>query len=216
LAADSCCEATRHTRAALPINGKVWLAQRYAVDYEQLDANNRIWSGKNKKDLDNYTIYGKKAIAVSDVTVVKVIEGLPEQVPGVFPADISPEEADGNSVILDLGGNYALYAHFQPGSIRVEEGERVERGEVLALVGNSGNGLAPHLHFHVMNGSLSLASNGLPYEIDSFKVSGKNPGGTAALDKAEAEGTPLNVDPVNPPKRVRDAMPLDQVVVSFD
>src|ERR671917_2974050 len=40
LAADSCCDATRHTRAALPINGEVWLSQRYAVDYEQLDANN--------------------------------------------------------------------------------------------------------------------------------------------------------------------------------
>jgi len=216
LAADSCCDATRHTRAALSINGKVWLAQRYAVDYEQLDANNRIWSGKNKKDLDNYTIYGKKALAAADATVVKVIDGLPEQVPGVFPENISLEEADGNSVILDLGGgNYALYAHFQPDSIRVEEGERVERGDVLGLVGNSGNSLAPHLHFHVMNGPLSLASNGLPYEIDSFKVTGKNPGGTAAFDEAEAEGTPLKVDPVDPARRVTDAMPLDQRVVSF-
>jgi murein DD-endopeptidase MepM/ murein hydrolase activator NlpD len=217
MAADSCCDATRHTRAALPINGKVWLAQRYAVDYEQLDANNRIWSGKNKKDLDNYTIYGKKAIAAADGTVVKVIDGLPEQVPGVFPENISPEEADGNSVILNLGGgNYALYAHFQPGSIRVEEGDRVKRGDVLALVGNSGNSLAPHLHFHVMNGPLSLASNGLPYEVDSFKVTGKNPGGTAAFDKAEAEGTPLKVNPVDPPRKVTDAMPLDQLEVSFD
>ena len=217
LAADSCCDATRHTRASLPINGKVWLAQRYAVDYEQLDANNRIWSGKNKKDLDNYTIYGKKAIAAADAKVVKVVDGLPEQVPGVFPENISLEEADGNSVILDLGGsNYALYAHFQPGSIRVEEGERVKRGDVLGLVGNSGNSLAPHLHFHVMNGPLSLASNGLPYEIDSFKVTGKNPGGTAAFDKAEAEGTPLKVDRVEPARRVTEAMPLDQVVVSFD
>jgi murein DD-endopeptidase MepM/ murein hydrolase activator NlpD len=217
VSADSCCDATRHTRAALPINGKVWLAQRYAVDYEQLDAKNRVWSGKNKKDLDNYTIYGKKAIAAADGTVVKVVDGLPEQVPGVFPENISPEEADGNSVILDLGGgNFALYAHFQPGTIRVEEGEHVERGDVLALVGNSGNSLAPHLHFHVMNGPLSLASNGLPYEVDSFKVTGKNPGGTAAFDKAEAEGTPLKVERVDPPKRVTDAMPLDQLVVSFD
>jgi murein DD-endopeptidase MepM/ murein hydrolase activator NlpD len=217
VSADSCCDATRHTRAALPINGKVWLAQRYAVDYEQLDAKNRVWSGKNKKDLDNYTIYGKKAIAAADGTVVKVVDGLPEQVPGVFPENISPEEADGNSVILNLGGgNFALYAHFQPGTIRVEEGEHVERGDVLALVGNSGNSLAPHLHFHVMNGPLSLASNGLPYEIDSFKVTGKNPGGTAAFDKAEAEGTPLKVERVDPPKRVTDAMPLDQLVVSFD
>ena len=92
-----------------------------------------------------------------------MVDGLPEQKPGVFLEGISPEEADGNSVILDIGGgNYALYAHFQPGSIRVEEGDRIERGDVLGLVGNSGNSLAPHLHFHVMSGPLSLASNGLP------------------------------------------------------
>jgi len=215
LAADSCCDATRHTRAALPINGEVWLAQRYSVDYEQLDANNRVYNGKKK--VDNYTIYGQKAIAAADGTVVKVVDGLPEQKPGVFPENISLDEADGNSVILDIGGgNYALYAHFQPGTIRVKEGERVKRGDVLALVGNSGNSLAPHLHFHVMSGPQPLASNGLPYEVDSFKVTGRNTAGTAAFDEAEAEGTPLKVERVDPAKTVTDAMPLDQLVVSFD
>ena len=156
-------------------------------------------------------------LAAADGRVVKTIDGLPEQVPGVFPEGISVEEADGNSVILDIGGgNYALYAHFQPGSVRVEEGDREERGEVLGLVGNSGNSLAPHLHFHVMSGPQSLASNGLPYEVDSFEVTGRNTAGTAAFDEAEAEGTPLKIDPVAPAKTVTDAMPLDQTVVSFD
>jgi hypothetical protein len=214
LAADSCCDATLHTRAALPIDGRIWLAQRYAVDYEQLDADNRIYSGE--KEVDNYTIYGQEAIAVADATVVKVVDGVPEQEPGVFPEGISPDEADGNSVILDLGGgNFALYGHFQPGSVRVKEGERVKRGDVLALVGSSGNSLAPHLHFHVMSTPLALASNGLPYEVDSFTVTGRS-AGTEAFDEAEQEGTRLEVTPVDPAERVTDAMPLDQIVVSFD
>jgi murein DD-endopeptidase MepM/ murein hydrolase activator NlpD len=184
------------------------------VDYERLDAKNRTWSGKKRENLHNYTIYGKKAIAAADGKVVKVIDGLPEQVPGTFPEGISIEEAAGNAVILDIGGgNYALYAHFQPGSIRVKEGERVQQGEVLALVGNSGNSLAPHLHFHVMSTPLSLASNGLPYEVDSFTVTGRSPG-TEAFD--EAEGTPLEITPVNPPKSVTDAVPLEQRMVDFD
>jgi hypothetical protein len=214
LAADSCCDATLHTRAALPINGQIQLAQRYAVDYEQLNADNRLYSGK--KEVESYTIYGQEAIAVADGTVVKVVDGLPEQEPGVFPENISPGEADGNSVILDIGGgNYALYAHFQPGSIRVKEGDRVKRGDVLALVGSSGNSLAPHLHFHVMDGPLSLASNGLPYIVDSFMVTGQSPG-TEAFNKAEQEGTRLEVTPVDPAERVTGAMPLDQLVVDFD
>jgi murein DD-endopeptidase MepM/ murein hydrolase activator NlpD len=213
VAGDSCCDATLHTRAALPIDGQVWLAQRYAVDYEQLDADNRLYSGKKK--IDNYTIYGQEAIAVADGTVVKVTDGVPQQKPGVFPKNITPAEADGNAVILDIGGgNYALYAHFQPGSVRVKEGQQVKRGDVLGLVGSSGNSLAPHLHFQVMDGPLPLASNGLPYEVDSFAVTGRG-AGTEAFNEAEQKGTRLRGTQVEPAKKVTDAMPLDQRVVSF-
>jgi hypothetical protein len=97
--------------------------------------------------------------------------------------------------------------------LEVQEGDRVKRGDVLALVGNSGNSLAPHLHFHVMSGQLSLASNGLPYFVDSFTVTGRT-AGTDAFD--EAEGTPLEVTPADPVEAVTEAMPLDQSVVSFD
>jgi Peptidase family M23 len=214
LAADSCCDATRHTRAALPINGRVWIAQRYAVDWEQLDDDGRVYSGE-KEDPESYTIYGQEALAVADGTVVKVVDGLSDQVPGTYPEGISIDEADGNAVILDLGGgNYANYAHLQPDSIRVQEGDRVRQGDVLGLVGNSGNSVAPHLHFHVMSSPLFAASNGLPYVVDSFTVSGRS-AGTEAFDEAESEGTPLEVTPVDPAERVSEAMPLDQYVVSF-
>jgi murein DD-endopeptidase MepM/ murein hydrolase activator NlpD len=214
LAADSCCDSTLHRQASLPINGRIRLAQRYAVDYEQLDADDRIYSGE--KEVDSYTIYGQEAIAVADAAVVTVVDGVPEQEPGEFPQGISPEEADGNSVILDIGGgNYVLYGHFQPGSVRVKEGDRVRRGDVLGLVGSSGNSLAPHLHFHVMDGPLSLASNGLPYVVDSFTITGRS-AGTEAFDEAEQEGTRLEVTSVDPAERVTQAMPLDQYVVSFD
>ena len=111
ISADSCCDATRHTRAALPVNGRVWLAQRYAVDWEQLDEDRRIYSGPREKP-ESYTIFGKTVLAVADATVVSITENQPEQTPGKFPTDISLDAADGNSVILDLGeGHYALYAH---------------------------------------------------------------------------------------------------------
>jgi murein DD-endopeptidase MepM/ murein hydrolase activator NlpD len=215
VAAEWCCDAPHiHRKSPLPINGQFTLAQRYAVDYEQLDADNRIYSG-DKADLNSYTIYGKEALAVADGTVVKATDGYPEQNPGVFPKGISLDEADGNAVILDIGGgNYAIYGHFQSGSIRVKEGDRVKRGDVVGLVGSFGNSLAPHLHFHVMDGPQSLASNGLPYLIDSFTVTGQS-AGTDSFNEAEADGTPLEVTPVDPAKTVTEAMPLDQSVVSF-
>jgi len=213
ISADSCCDATRHTRAALPVNGRVWVAQRYAVDWEQLDSNQRIYEGT--QELRSYTIFGNPVLAVADATVVGLTDGLPEQTPGKFPAIISLDEADGNSVILDLGDHrYAMYAHMQPGSIKVRLHDHVKRGQVIGLVGNSGNSVAPHLHFQVMDGVFSLASNGLPYEIDEFHVTGKTPG-TEAFDDAESKGIPVPITAVTPAERLTDSLPLDQLVISF-
>jgi hypothetical protein len=214
VAADSCCDATRHTRAALPVDGRVRIAQRFAVDWEQLDDAGRIYEGPREQP-GSYAIYGKEAIAVADARVASIVNDQPEQTPGKFPEAISIMQADGNAVVLDLGkGRFALYAHLQPGSVRVRAGDRVRRGQVLGLVGNSGNSVAPHLHFHVMDGPSGLDSNGLPYEIDAFDVVGHTPG-TAAFDTAEADGTPLAVTPATPPVQARRALPLDQSIVRF-
>jgi hypothetical protein len=214
ISADSCCDATRHTRAALPVNGRVWVAQRYAVDWEQTDASGRIYAGPPEK-LQSYAIFGQPVLAVANAVVVSVIDGLPEQTPGKYPTNIPLDEADGNSVILDLGEQrYALYAHMQPGSIKVHRGEKVHPGQVIGLVGDTGNSIVPHLHFQVTAGPSSLSANGLPYEISEFQVTGKT-GGTEAFDQAETNGTPLAITPINPPQGVKQAMPLDQLIISF-
>jgi hypothetical protein len=214
LSADSCCDATRHTRAALPVNGRIRLSQRFAVDWEQLDSQGRIYAGA-RNDPASYTIFGKEVLAVADAMVVSVVEGLPNQQPGKLPAGLPVEEADGNSLVLDLGGErYALYAHLERGSIRVRIGDKVRKGQVIALVGNSGNTLAPHLHFHVMDSSSPLGSNGLPYAIDRFRVTGRSPG-TEAFDAAEAAGTPLAITRFVPAREVANALPLDQLLIDF-
>jgi hypothetical protein len=214
ISADSCCDAVRHTRAAMPVNGRVWVTQRYAVDWEQLDASGRVYVGPSEK-LESYTIFGKPALAVADATVASITDGLPEQIPGKYPTDVSLNTADGNSVILDLGDHrFALYAHLQPGSIKVRRGDKVKLGQVLGLVGNSGNSLAPHLHFQVAAGPSSLASNGLPYEIDDFQITAKSPG-TEAFDEAEGKGTPLAIAPISLPQSIKNALPLDQLIISF-
>ncbi len=214
ISADSCCDATRHTRAAMPINGHVWLAQRFAVDWEQLDAQGRVYAGDREK-LESYTIFGKPVIAVADAVVASVTDGLPEQTPGKYPGNISLDEADGNSVILDLGDRrYAMYAHMQRGSIQVRVGERVKMGRLLGLVGNSGNSVAPHLHFQVTDRSSSLAANGLPYEMRDFQITGKTPG-TKAFDEAEEKGIPLAITPMSSVQQAKAALPLDQLIISF-
>jgi murein DD-endopeptidase MepM/ murein hydrolase activator NlpD len=52
-------------------------------------------------------------------------------------------------VVLHADGTTGEYFHLQHGSLQVRVGDRVQRGQRLALSGNTGYSTAPHLHFGV-------------------------------------------------------------------
>jgi murein DD-endopeptidase MepM/ murein hydrolase activator NlpD len=52
-------------------------------------------------------------------------------------------------VVLHADGTTGEYFHLERGSVQVALGDRVQRGQVLALSGNTGYSSAPHLHFGV-------------------------------------------------------------------
>jgi hypothetical protein len=157
-----------HRKAIMPLNGRWFAPERWAVDWIQLTDENRLVTGDPAKN-ESYPQYGKEIIAVSDGIIISVRDDLADTPPGKLPENITLQDAAGNCIVQDIGGGYsALYAHLKPGSIRVKKGQRVRRGQVIALLGNSGNTDAPHLHFHVIKGKLPLVSDGVPYVIDSF------------------------------------------------
>ena len=147
--------------------------------------------------------------------MVAAVDGLPDSPPGAMPAGIALEETDGNHVVLNLGhGRYALYAHLKPGSVRVKKGDLVRRGQVLGLVGTSGNSSEPHLHFHVIDGPSPLASNGLPYKLRRFTPTSRGVS-TAAFDQAILDGQPIPIGPVSGPAQRESVLPLDLWIVDF-
>lgn len=166
---------TGHRRALIPIGGTPSIAQRFAIDYVKVGDTDSTFTGDRLKNTSYYA-YGQDALAVGDGIVVATKDGIPENVPGITSraVPITLETVGGNHVILDLGGGrYAFYAHLQPGSLRVRIGDRVRTGQVVGLVGNSGNSTEPHLHFHLSDGNSPLGSEGIPYLHQSFELVGR-------------------------------------------
>ncbi len=57
----------------------------------------------------------------------------------------------GETIVIDHGFNYeTLYAHCSKRLVRV--GQKVKRGDVIALVGNTGKSTGPHVHYEVHYG----------------------------------------------------------------
>ena len=184
LAINGCCAPGVHRSTALPVNGKLHFAQRFAIDWVRLDEHGRLRNGPLDQ-VESYTAYGARIYAVADGTVVSTLDGLPDQVPLRLPdpSTITLANVDGNHVVLDIGnGHYAFYAHMQAGSVRVRVGQKVRAGTVLGRLGNSGNTSAPHLHFHIMDGKSVLGSEGVPYVIDRFKLAGNIPDAAVPAD----------------------------------
>ena len=162
-------DVSNHRRALIPIGGHAYIAQRFAIDWVRIGPDGSTFHGDPKKNT-SYLAYGTDALAVADGVVAAIKDGISENVPGERAQAVTLENVAGNHVLLDLGsGRRTLYAHLQPGSLRVKVGDRVRRGQVLGLVGNTGNSTEPHLHFHVAEGESPLAAEGIPYALEKFE-----------------------------------------------
>jgi len=206
-----------HRRSSNRVNGKARIPQRFAVDWLKLgDKAKGEDEGKlvhdDPKKNENWYDYGAEILAVADAVVFAVKDDIPENVPlSVKRAvPITLETAAGNYVLLDLRHNrFALYAHLQPG-IRVKVGDRVNRGQVLGLLGNSGNSDSPHLHFHIVDGNSALGAEGLPFVFESYEVLGVvNDLGVLTRDNGWRPQPGATIE-----KR-RKEMPVENMIIRF-
>ena len=102
---------------------------------------------------------------------------MPDQAPGQ-PLEASAITGDstrlaGNVVVIGHGySEFSYLAHLQAGSVSVEEGQMVKRGQQIALVGNSGHSPGPHLHYHFQDGPSLFVDRGVPVQFYNFLAVG--------------------------------------------
>ncbi|MEZ4584847.1 MAG: M23 family metallopeptidase [Gemmatimonadales bacterium] len=136
-----------------------------AIDFYRLTAEGHQFAGDSASKKD-YAAYGAEVLAVADGRIAAVVNDQPENEtphPSRRSVPITLETIGGNYVMLEVApSRYVFYAHLQTGSVRVKVGDRVRRGQVLGLLGLSGNTPAPHLHLHLGDTIEPLGSEGFP------------------------------------------------------
>ena len=151
------------TKLSLPFKGK-WLVfwggdtkelnqhhdapnQRFAFDFLGADEQGKTRKGKAQVNED-YFAFGREVLAPADGNVTDVINGVRDNVPG----SMNPYSALGNAVFIQHREHeVSVLAHLKLGSITVKVGDKVKKGQVIALCGNSGNSSEAHLHYHLQN-----------------------------------------------------------------
>jgi urea transporter/murein DD-endopeptidase MepM/ murein hydrolase activator NlpD len=136
---------------------------KYALDFVITDERGKTYKGDGYY-LSDYYAYRKPVLSPVSGIVVEVVDGYPDNPPG----EADKENNWGNYVLIqDWRGFYVLLCHFAQNSIKVKKGDRVEKGTLLGLCGNSGYSPQPHIHMHVQL-LPKVGSPTVPFVIESY------------------------------------------------
>ncbi|MGL4320924.1 MAG: M23 family metallopeptidase, partial [Paracoccaceae bacterium] len=115
---------------------------------------------------------GVPVLAAADGTVRGIRDGMPDiriSDPAAPPLD---GRDCGNGVAIDHGDGWETqYCHMKEGSISVQEGQTVKRGDPLGMIGLSGNTEFPHVHLEVRKDGAELD----PFDPDNTLACGEPP-----------------------------------------
>ena len=195
-----------HRRMFYKAGEREVLPGRFAIDFVKVSPSGGTSIGDPDKPSDTIG-YDAPVLAVVTGRIAAVRDGVAES-PSIRNNGTREQSlAAGNYVVLALGsGLYATYEHLRPGSIRVREGQQVQRGEIIAALGFTGDSTGPHLHFHISGTIDPLGGEGLPYVFDSFTLLGDYP------DIAGLGVKPWHTVPA---QKIRGKRPSANSVLSF-
>jgi len=170
--------------------GHRWaVPEEFALDIAKVGESGLSHKGDGTR-FDDYYGYGAGVLAAADGRVIRAVNDQPEdpsamqrpnETQEAYFARLQKEQGErlangltaitGNYVMIDHGkGEYSLYGHLQPGSVRVHVGDLVKAGDVIGELGSSGNSTEPHLHFHVCDKPDPLMCAGIPVNFSNVTI----------------------------------------------
>jgi len=100
--------------------------------------------GSRRTYNDNPSLYYHTGLDLGYCKGTEVYAPAGGTVVGVFPNQV----VRGNTIVIDHGlGIYTTYMHLN--EILISQGEKVESGQLIGIIGTTGRSTGPHLHFQV-------------------------------------------------------------------
>jgi hypothetical protein len=152
---------------------------RYAYDFTIVDEQGRMHRGDGEEN-EEWFGFGQPVLAPADAVVVSAAGDRADGSKSKrAPLDYEAVMKDlrlifGNYALLDHGnGEFSLLAHLRQGTVKLQPGQRVKRGEKIGEVGCSGDSMFPHLHYQLQRDA--KFGEGLPsYFHDYRRFTGKS------------------------------------------
>jgi len=161
----------------LPFWGEWHVAQAHNGKYTHKEAWRHAWDfiikdnqGSQYKNtgeaLEDYYCYNKAITAPADGIIYDIADGIEDNKIG----EVNIVQNWGNSIVIQhVEYLYSQLSHIKAGTINVQKGQYVKKGQVLAMVGNSGHSPYPHLHFQ-LQATPYIGSQTIDYPINNFLI----------------------------------------------
>ncbi|HAB51580.1 MAG: hypothetical protein A2315_16965 [Ignavibacteria bacterium RIFOXYB2_FULL_35_12] len=170
---------------------------KYALDFVVVDKNNSQYSNEGLK-LEDYYCYSLPVTSPLDGEIVRIVSSVRDNEPG----DINLQQNFGNTIIISHQyGLFSSISHLKSDSIKVKEGDKIKKGDIIGNCGNSGRSPYPHIHFQFqLNDKIGDKTHLFPISHFIEKENGKTYLRTFAYPKENSIAQNLDVH-----KTIKDA-----------
>ena len=183
-------------RLQLPFIGNWMVSQGYngsithkgewskALDFIIVDSQLKTYESPGT-DPEDFYCFGKPVLAPGDGFVQEVAGHIDDNEIG----RINKKENWGNSIVIKHAeGLFTKISHLKKNSLKVQAGDYVKKGDIIAACGNSGRSPEPHLHFQVQ-ATAHIGSKTIDYPF-AFFIREKN-GNKEAMEFAVPQETDI-------------------------
>lgn len=113
---------------------------------------NGAFSHKDNNSIDFNMPEGSPILVAREGIVVQIVQNNSQSCPRE-----ECNKYNNHILVMHSDGTFASYAHIKKNSVKLNVGDKVKKGDVIAISGNTGWTNGPHLHFSCFIGSFKKA-----------------------------------------------------------